>query len=143
MRTSSPRASASWPTCPLAGLWLSSLPGICSSCCRFGPRAEQRRRQSLSSQWTTYLTRVLCVCSVTSVVSNSANLWTVAVRLLCPWGFSRQEYWNGLPCPPPGDLPHPGMEPKSLTSPELAGRFFITSATWEAQLETWVSEVSW
>ena len=36
-------------------------------------------------------------------------------RLLCPWRFSRQEYWSGLPCPPPGDLPDPGMEPGSPT----------------------------
>ena len=48
---------------------------------------------------------------------------------------SRQEYWNGLPCPPPGDLPAPGMEPESLTSPTLAGGFFTTSATWEVQRE--------
>ena len=34
-------------------------------------------------------------------------------RLLCPWGFSRQEYWSGLPCPPSGDLPNLGMEPRS------------------------------
>ena len=34
-------------------------------------------------------------------------------RLLCPWGFSRQEYWNGLPCPPPGDFPDPGIKPRS------------------------------
>ena len=34
-------------------------------------------------------------------------------RLLCPWGFSRQEYWSGLPCLPPGDLPKPGIEPRS------------------------------
>ena len=34
-------------------------------------------------------------------------------RLLCPQGFSRQEYWSGLPCPPPGDLPNPGIEPRS------------------------------
>ena len=47
-------------------------------------------------------------------------------------GFSRQEYWSGLPCPPPGDLPDPGMEPTSLTSPALAGGLFTTSATWEA-----------
>ena len=52
--------------------------------------------------------------------------------LLCPWEFSRQEYWSGLPCPAPGDLPHPGIEPALLTSPILAGRFFTTSATWEA-----------
>ena len=38
-------------------------------------------------------------------------------------GFSRQEYWNALSCPPPGDLPGPGMEPVSLMSPVLAGRF--------------------
>jgi len=44
-------------------------------------------------------------------------------------GFSRQEYWSGLPCPPPGDLPHPGIELTSLMSPALAGRFFTTSAT--------------
>ena len=37
-------------------------------------------------------------------------------RLLCPWGLSRQEYWSGLPCPPPGDLPNPGIKPRS---PEL------------------------
>ena len=47
-------------------------------------------------------------------------------------GFSRQEYWSGLTCPPPGDLPDPGIEPAFLTSPALAGGFFTTSATWEA-----------
>ena len=36
-------------------------------------------------------------------------------RLLCPWGFSRQEYWSGLLCPPQGDLPNPGIEPRSPT----------------------------
>ncbi|ELR63021.1 hypothetical protein M91_07536, partial [Bos mutus] len=44
-------------------------------------------------------------------------------------GFSRQEYWSGLPCPPPGDLLDSGIEPKSLMSPALAGGFFTTSAT--------------
>jgi len=33
--------------------------------------------------------------------------------LLCPWKFSREEYWSGLPCPPPGDLPNPGIKPRS------------------------------
>ena len=50
-------------------------------------------------------------------------------------GFSRQEYWSGLPCPPPGALPNPGMEPMSLASAALAGRFFSTNATWEAKLK--------
>ena len=48
-------------------------------------------------------------------------------------GFSRQEYWSGLPCPPPEDLPHPGVEPASLMSLALTGRFFTTNATWESQ----------
>ena len=47
-------------------------------------------------------------------------------------GFSRQEYWSGLPFPSPGNLPDPGIEPMSLKSAALAGRFFTTSATWEA-----------
>ena len=47
-------------------------------------------------------------------------------------GFSRQEYWSRLPCPPPGDLPNPRTEPTSLISPALAGGFFTTSTTWEA-----------
>ena len=47
-------------------------------------------------------------------------------------GFSRQEYWSGLPCPPPGDLPDSGIKPVSLISPAQAGRVFTTCATWEA-----------
>ena len=49
--------------------------------------------------------------------------------------FSRQGYWSGLPCSPPGDLPDPGFEPASLTSPALAGGFFTTGATWKALLK--------
>ena len=45
--------------------------------------------------------------------------------------FSRQEYWSRLPFFTPGDLPNPGIEPESLVSPTLAGRFLITSTTWE------------
>ena len=46
--------------------------------------------------------------------------------------FSRQEYWNGLPRLPPGDLPNPGTEPLSLVAPAVSGTFFTTSTTWEA-----------
>ena len=48
-------------------------------------------------------------------------------------GFSRQEYWSGFPCLSPGDPPRPRIKPSSFMSPALAGRFFTTSATWEAQ----------
>ena len=47
-------------------------------------------------------------------------------------GIPRQQYWNELPCPLPGDLPDPGIEPVSLTSPALTGVFFTTSATRKA-----------
>ena len=47
-------------------------------------------------------------------------------------GFSRQEYWNGLPYAPPGDLPNPGIKPMFPVSPVLAVRFFSISDTWEA-----------
>ena len=50
--------------------------------------------------------------------------------------FPRQEYWRGLPCPPPGHLPYPGIKPVSLASPALAGSFFSNSATWEAPFES-------
>ena len=62
-------------------------------------------------------------------------LWTVACQAALYMGFSRQEYWSGLPCPAPGDLPDPGTEPMSLISPALAaGLFFFltTSTTWKA-----------
>ena len=58
--------------------------------------------------------------------------WTVGCQAPLSLGFSRQEYWGGLSCPSPGDPPNPGIELRSLMSPALAGRFFTTSATWEA-----------
>ena len=57
---------------------------------------------------------------------------TVAYQAPPSMEFSRQEYWSGLPFPSLGDLPDPGIKPTSLTSPALAGRFFTTSAIWEA-----------
>ena len=52
--------------------------------------------------------------------------WTVGCQAPLSMGFSRQEYWTGLLCPPPRDLPNPGIEPASLVSPALASRFFTT-----------------
>ena len=53
----------------------------------------------------------------------------IAHQVPLSMSFSKQEYWSGFPCPPPGDLPNPGIKPAFLTSPALAGRLFITSAT--------------
>ena len=57
-------------------------------------------------------------CSVTSVVSDSVILWTVARHTPLSIGLSRQGYWSGLPCPP-GDLPNPGIKPVSPVFPAL------------------------
>ena len=82
------------------------------------------------------------VCQSLSHVRLFAALWTVACQTPLSVGFSRQEYWSGLPRLPPGNLPDPRFEPMSLPdpgfelmslmSPALVGRFFTTLATWEA-----------
>ena len=56
----------------------------------------------------------------------------VASQALLSMGFSRQGYWNGLPCPPPGGLPDSGIELMSLIYLALPGGFFTTSANWKA-----------
>ena len=64
--------------------------------------------------------RNVCVQSRFSHVWLFVNLWAVACQAPVSMGFFRQEYWSGLLCPPPGDLPDPGMEPASLKSPAFA-----------------------
>ena len=82
---------------------------------------------------------VKSVC-VLSHVQLFAPLWTVAHQAPLSMGFPRQESWSRLPFPSPGDLPMPGVKPSSLMSPALAGRFFTTSATWEAKTLTFLIE---
>ena len=62
-----------------------------------------------------------------SHVQLFATPWTAAHQAPLSMGFSRQEYWRGLPFPPPRVFPNPGIKPKSLASPALAGRIFITA----------------
>ena len=77
-----------------------------------------------------------------SLNSYISHIWSQLCLTLCDatdcslpgsslHGISQEEYWSGLPFPPPGDLPGPGIEPTSLTSPALAGGFFTTYAPWE------------
>ena len=75
-----------------------------------------------------YLNYYVCVY-MCSVMSNSATLWLVAHQAPLSMGFSRQDYWSGLPFPIPGDLLFPGIKPVSLVFPAFAGR--LTSVTWE------------
>ena len=68
----------------------------------------------------------MCVLHCFSCVQLFKSLWTVAHQTPQTMGFSRQEHWSRLPCPSPGDLPDPGIQPGS---PALAGVFFTTHAT--------------
>ena len=67
-----------------------------------------------------------------SCVRLFATLRTIARWSPLSMGFFRQEHWNGLLCPPPGNLPNPGIKPASLPFPSLADWLFTINATWEA-----------
>ena len=73
-----------------------------------------------------------CLLSCFSCLGLFAALWTVAHQAPLCMGFSRQEYWSGLSCPPPGGLSDPGIKPASLMSLALADGFFTIGATWES-----------
>ena len=111
-----------------AGAAVSGLPGCPGSGEKrsAGPRHVPQARRPHSSLCV--LMRPAhqpeyCVFKVSSVITP----WTAARPAPLSTGLSRQEYWSGWPCPPPGDLPSPGRSPRS---PALGGGFFTTSATW-------------
>ena len=99
-------------------------------------------KQRESSRIQPLLKACVCVCvcvrvctlSCFSRVQLCATLWTIPRQAPLSMGFSRQDYWSGLPCLPPGDLPNLGTEPRALKSPALTGGFFTTSSTWEAPI---------
>ena len=105
----------------------------------------QRRGKAWKHQFRGHLLvfrACVCVLSHFSHVRLFTSPWTVALQALLSKGFSRQEYQSGLPCPPPGGLPNPGIELMSLVSLPLAGGFFTTHAIWEAHLKPEM-EQSW
>ena len=75
-----------------------------------------------------------CVLSCVRHVRVFATLGAVVCQALLSMGFSRGECLSGLLCPPPGDLPDPGIKPASFMPPSLPGVFFTSRATWEAHL---------
>ena len=108
------------------GLWLQLLLKSCAS--------PERRLSSLHTDLpkgapiklsrlrvNLRLLSSACMLSHFSHVQLFAAPWTVACQAPLSMVFSRQKYWSGLPCPPPGDLPNSGIEPMSLISPALAG----------------------
>ena len=86
------------------------------------------------------LWKYMCVCILSrfNSVWLFATIWTAAHQVPLSKRFSRQEYLNELPYPPPGDLPNPRIELTSLMSPALASRFFTTSTTWKDLKSPWV-----
>ena len=77
--------------------------------------------------------QVLCV-QLLSCVRFFMTPWTVALQAPLSMGFPRQEYWSGLPFPPSGDLPDPGIKPASLVSHCIDTRILYYCTTWEAPL---------
>ena len=77
----------------------------CNSCARKVMEGEVGKGQQCHT--------CMHACSIASGVSDSATPWTVALQAPLSMGFSRQEYWSGLPCPPPGDLSNADVKPES------------------------------
>ena len=75
-------------------------------------------------------TRLCVSANRFSCIRLFATLWTLARQAPLSMGFSRQEYCSGLPWPPPGDLPNPGIKPASFMSSCIGREFFTTNATW-------------
>ena len=127
--------------------WHSYM-GISSSYCQWiptlGDLSLQRKKKKRDSQaiWKTSVgdSEILlikrCVCVYESSVAQSCPTLCDPMGCSLPGspihGTYRQEYWSGLLVPYSGVLPDPGIEPMCLAYPALAGRFFTTSATWEA-----------
>ena len=98
------------------GAWWAAVYGVPQS------RTQLKRLSSSSSKGGTEYNLRVCVCVCVCVAGRFSHvwvfavLWTVTHQVPLSMGFSRQEYWSGLPFPPPGDLPNPGIEPWSHVS---------------------------
>ena len=102
--------------------------------CSF-PFTFRVRMVNIPSHWWTLGNLCVCVCACSfSCVQFFVTLWTVAFQAPLSMGFSRRDYWCGLPYLPPGDLPDLGMEPMSACISCISGRFFAHWTTWEAHV---------
>ena len=116
-----PRSHHCSPSVEFSGFWLTVM------IYRIGFLFIIQGNLSLSLE----LVESLSVCSVTSVTSYSVTLWTIDCQAPLSMGFSRQEYWSGLPYPPPGVLSDQGIKPSSSTSPVLQAVSLLLSH-WES-----------
>ena len=78
----------------------------------------------------------MCVCARAHSCLTLCNPRDCTNQAPLSLEFLRQEFWSGLPFPPPGDLPNPEIEPVPLASPALTGRFFTTRVTWVGMPQT-------
>ena len=76
-----------------------------------------------------FLDVVVVMVLVTKSCLTLATPWTIACQAPLSVGFSRQEYWSGLPCPHPGDLPNPGIKPTSSLSPAFGQQVLYYGTT--------------
>ena len=116
-------------------------------CCRTQKATSYLKARSFRRGTWVALKIWMCLCAVLSHLSHVqlfATPWTIDCQAPLSMGFPRQQYWSGLPCPPPGDLPDSGIEPVSLVSPALADGFFTTWDTHECawkpanlRMESW------
>ena len=111
---------------------------------------KDKSPQNLASSWPScHISLGVCVLSHFSHVQLSETLWTVARQAPLSMGFSRQEYWSGLPCPPPGSPPDPEIEPASPVSPALQAASLALShhvhkaVLFPHPLCLWVSQGLW
>ena len=88
--------------------------------------------------YSDFIVLTACMLICFSRVQLVATPWTVAHQAPLSMGLSKQEYWSGLPCSSPGDLPDPGVEPPSPESPALAGEFFTTKPSGKPIDSLWV-----
>ena len=84
----------------------------------------KKKKQNRKHTFLSYHLFFASKCPQSIMFDSSVTPGTVAHEAALSMGFSRQEYWSGLPLPTPGDLPDPGIEPASLAPPALAGGFF-------------------
>ena len=82
----------------------------------------------------------MCVLTHVSCVLKCRTLWTVALQALLSMGFSRQEYWSGLPCPPPGDLSDPGIRTHIS---HIVGGIFTAEPLGKLRLSMTLEQMVW
>ena len=114
--------------------WKKMTCQVNKNCILFAIYKQRKRGRHKSPEDRDTVSRWTHSMNILSHVRPFATPWTVAHHTPQSMGFPRQEYWSGLPCPPPGDLPDPGIKCACLVSPALVGRFWMQFLTLEQRV---------